>query len=197
MKRSLNRFASVVVLAAWICLFSSRYAAAYQANSQTKVTSRSKDSSPSQKTAKLDAGAAQKKSSAQNQTTSAPAADSAPVVPGITAFDDPKTTVIRNGGSREIRLQLIPTTTPEQAAQQRWQTKNLLLVTDDNLKRISKLQLDANQQDMLEQVHNYIDQARSADQTGETQRAQTLASKARQLSDDLAGVRTFLKFWPW
>jgi hypothetical protein len=38
---------------------------------------------------------------------------------------------------------------------------------------------------MLDQIHNYIDQARAADKAGDLQGAQTLASKARQLSDEL------------
>lgn len=120
----------------------------------------------------------------------------APAVPGVNDFA-PGKVVISNGGAKEIRLQLTPTMTPEEASLQRRQTRNLLLITNENLKRIAGHDLDANQQDMLEQVHNYMTQARAADKVGELQRAQILASKARQLSDDLAGVRTILKLWPW
>ncbi|MGH9565499.1 MAG: hypothetical protein ACRD4I_05920 [Candidatus Angelobacter sp.] len=126
----------------------------------------------------------------------AAAAASAPEVPGVNDFA-PGKIVVSNGGAKEVRLQLTPTTTPAEAAQQRQQTRNLLWISNENLKRIAGHDLNANQQDMLEQVHNYMIQARAADKAGELQRAQILASKARQLSDDLAGVRTILKLWPW
>ena len=119
----------------------------------------------------------------------------APSIPGVNAFE--QKTIIRNGGARDLRLQLTPTLTPDQAVKQRRQTRDLLAISNENLKRIAQVQLDDNQQDMLQEVHNYMEQARLADKAGELQRAQTLASKARQLSDDLAGVRTLLKLWPW
>jgi hypothetical protein len=155
-----------------------------------------KHSSPASSAAKPSSqrsrtAAGQKPNIARSQ-----AADAAPVVPGITAFP-PERTVVRNGGAQDIRLQLTPTSTPEQALRQRRETRDLLSVSIENLKRISQQQLDSNQQDMLQEVHNYIEQATLADKAGELQRAQTLASKARQLSDDLAGVRTILKLWPW
>jgi len=130
------------------------------------------------------------------QVPPAASATSAPAVPGVNDFA-PGKIVVSNGGAQEVRLQLTPTATPAEAAQQRQQIRNLIFITDENLKRIAGHDLDANQQDMLGQVHNYMTQARAADKAGELQRAQILASKARQLSDDLAGVRTILKLWPW
>jgi Tfp pilus assembly protein PilW len=130
------------------------------------------------------------------QVAPAPSSASAPAVPGVNDFT-PGKIVVSNGGAKEVRLQLTPTATPEEAAQQRQQTRNLLFISTENLKRIAGHDLDDNQQDMLEQVHNYMTQARAADKAGELQRAEILASKARQLSDDLAGVRTILKLWPW
>lgn len=122
-----------------------------------------------------------------------------PAVPSaLVGLDNgPEKTVVRNGGAQEIRLQLSPTSTPEQIAERRRQTHELLAVSTENLKKVSQLQLDANQQDMLEQVHNYMNQAKVADKSGELQRAVMLASKARQLSDDLVGARIFPKLWPW
>lgn len=130
------------------------------------------------------------------QVAPAASAASAPAVPGVNDFA-PGKIVVSNGGAKEVRLQLTPTATPAEAAQQRQQTRSLIFITDQNLKRIVGHELNPNQQDMLEQVHNYMTQARAADSAGEPQRAQILASKARQLSDDLAGVRTILKLWPW
>ncbi len=122
-----------------------------------------------------------------------------PAVPSALVGLDhgPEKTVVRNGGTQDIRLQLTPTSTPEQIAERRRQTHELLAVSTENLKKLSDSQLDANQQDMLQEVHNYMSQARVADKTGELQRAVMLASKARQLSDDLVGARIFPKLWPW
>lgn len=155
-------------------------------------------SSATPKTAKTRPRAQMKNQSSKSPRQAALAASSAsaPEVPGVNDFA-PGKVVISNGGAKEIRLQLTPTTTPEEAALQRRQTRNLLFISSENLKRIAGHNLDANQQDMLGQVHNYMAQARAADKAGELQRAQLLASKARQLSDDLAGVRTILKLWPW
>lgn len=155
--------------------------------------------SPSaQKIVKARPNARIKNQNSKSPLQVAPAASStsAPAVPGVNDFA-PGKIVISNGGAKEIRLQLTPTTTPAEAAQQRRQTRNLLLISNENLKRIAGHDLNANQQDMLEQVHNYMTQARAADKVGELQRAQILAYKARQLSDDLAGVRIILKLWPW
>jgi hypothetical protein len=157
-----------------------------------------KDTAPVQKTVKRPPSTRMK-----SQVSKAPlkvhptaASTSAPAVPGVNDFA-PGKVVISNGGAKEVRLQLTPTSTPAEAEEQRRQTRNLLWISNENLKRIAGHDLDANQQDMLEQVHNYMTQARVADKAGELQRAQILAYKARQLSDDLAGVRTILKLWPW
>ena len=157
-----------------------------------------KDTVPGQKTVKRPPSTRMK-----SQVSKAPlkvhptaASTSAPAVPGVNDFA-PGKIVISNGGAKEVRLQLTPTSTPAEAEEQRRQTRNLLWISNENLKRIAGHDLDANQQDMLEQVHNYMTQARVADKAGELQRAQILAYKARQLSDDLAGVRTILKLWPW
>jgi hypothetical protein len=154
----------------------------------------------SHKSAKAKSSVAQpaKKSAAaivKKDPNQPPAIPSALV--GLDENSGPEKTVIRNGGTQDIRLQLSPTSTPEQIAIWRRQTHELLGVSTDNLKKIAQLQLDANQQDMLEQVHNYMNQAKVADKSGELQRAQMLASKARQLSDDLVGARIFPKIWPW
>ncbi|HEY1462492.1 MAG TPA: hypothetical protein VGF44_03635 [Terriglobales bacterium] len=133
-----------------------------------------------------------KKHAARQDPNSPPSVPSA-----LVGIDIPEKKVIRNGGAQDIRLQLSPTSTPEQIAARRRQTHELLAVSTENLKKISQQELNANQQDMLEQVHNYMNQAKVADKSGELQRAVVLASKARQLSDDLVGARIFPKLWPW
>lgn len=178
----------ILAITGAICAVAPPLAVAYQVDHSQAQTDH-----PSAKPMHSRKNSAPAKGTAETEPASD--ASGAPVVPGLTEFSEK--TVVNNGGAREIRLQLTPTITAEQADQQRKETRNLLSISNENLKRISQLQLNANQQDMLQQVHNYMTQARSADKAGELQRAQTLASKARQLSDDLAGVRTILKLWPW
>lgn len=163
---------------------------------QTNTTPATDKSSSSSQQIKSDLSNSAAKAHPGKHLSAKPSSTgAAPSIPGVTAFE--QKIIIRNGGARDLRLQLTPTLTPDQAAKQRRQTRDLLSISNENLKRIAQIQLDDNQQDMLQEVHNYMEQARLADKAGELQRAQTLASKARQLSDDLAGVRTLLKLWPW
>lgn len=207
-----TKIAAVVALSGFLCLFSLPPVLGQATTAQTTAqqptpsensgqqtpapNKNSVHSSAAPKNAKARPNSRTKNSKSPHQVAPTASAASAPAVPGVNDFA-PGKVVISNGGAKEIRLQLTPTTTPEEASLQRRQTRNLLLITNENLKRIAGHDLDANQQDMLEQVHNYMTQARAADKVGELQRAQILASKARQLSDDLAGVRTILKLWPW
>ncbi len=94
--------------------------------------------------------------------------------------------VVRNGGANEGSAQLTPATTPAQARHQRASTASLLAATDANLKRVAGRQLTPAQQSMLEEIQTYMRQAKTAAASADTNRAQTLAYKARLLSDELA-----------
>jgi hypothetical protein len=94
--------------------------------------------------------------------------------------------VVRNGGANEGVAQLTPATSPVQAQQQRASTAWLLAATDANLKRVAGRQLTPAQQSMIEEIHTYMRQAKAAAASADTNRAQTLAYKARLLSDELA-----------
>jgi hypothetical protein len=98
----------------------------------------------------------------------------------------PEKKVVRNGGTADPVVQLAPGVSPEQASNQRQNTTQLLAATDANLKQISSRQLNATQQDSVGQIRKYMEQAKVAEQSGDEQRAQNLASKALLLSDDLA-----------
>jgi hypothetical protein len=74
----------------------------------------------------------------------------------------------------------------EMQAKQRAATEQLLSATEGNLKRIEGRQLDANQQAMLTQIRTYEKQSKAASASGDIERANTLAQKARLLSEDLA-----------
>jgi hypothetical protein len=73
----------------------------------------------------------------------------------------------------------------EQASRQRQSTTELLATTDSNLKQLAARQLNVTQQDSVSQIRKYMEQAKTAEDAGDVQRAQNLASKALLLSDDL------------
>ena len=75
-------------------------------------------------------------------------------------------------------------TTAEQAAQQR-STDQLTAATNENLKKLAGRQLTASQQDMENQINQFMDQAKKAVAAGDLERGHNLALKARLLSDEL------------
>jgi hypothetical protein len=62
----------------------------------------------------------------------------------------------------------------------------MLGATTQNLKKISSRQLNANQQDEVAQIHQFMDQSKAATAAGDLDRARTLAWKAQMLSEALA-----------
>lgn len=65
-------------------------------------------------------------------------------------------------------------------------TYQLLTSSEANLKQVSGRQLSANQQDTVNQIKSYIEQANAAAKGGDLQRAHNLAVKANLLSTELA-----------
>lgn len=94
--------------------------------------------------------------------------------------------VVRNGGADEALIQIAPQLTQEQQLHNRENTTELLATTDANLKSIAGRPLTPAQQGMLDQIHSYMRQSRSASDSGDLVRAHTLAFKAHLLSDELA-----------
>jgi hypothetical protein len=95
--------------------------------------------------------------------------------------------VVRNGGTAEPAVQLSPRLSDHQASQQRDTTNELLMATDTKLKQVSARRLSPAQQDTMAQIRSYIQQAKSASNAGELDRAHNLALKAHLLSDELVG----------
>lgn len=93
--------------------------------------------------------------------------------------------VVKNGGTADPAAQLAPGVSNEQASRQRRSTTELLATTDTNLKQLASRELNRTQQDSVSQIRKYMEQAKTAEETGDVQRAQNLASKALMLSDDL------------
>jgi hypothetical protein len=61
----------------------------------------------------------------------------------------------------------------------------MLESTEANLKKIAGRQLRQNQQDMVNQIHQFMDQSKTASDAGDLDRARTLAWKAQLLSEEL------------
>lgn len=97
----------------------------------------------------------------------------------------PRKKVVRNGSTADPVVQLAPSVTDQQASQQRQSTTQLLAATDANLSKISARQLSSSQQDMVNQIRNYVQQAKEAEKAGDLQRARNLAFKAQLLSDEV------------
>jgi len=94
--------------------------------------------------------------------------------------------VVRNGGTSDTSSQLAPGMSQEQAQHQRETTIHLLAITDTNLKSVAGRQLNPAQQNMFDQINTYVRQAKAANESGDIDRAHTLAFKAHLLSDELA-----------
>jgi hypothetical protein len=94
--------------------------------------------------------------------------------------------VVRNGGVKDDSTQLAPGMSKEQEFHQRETTSQLLATTDANLKKIAGRQLAPAQQDVVDQIHSYMRQAKTASDSGDLARAHTLAFKAHLLSAELS-----------
>jgi hypothetical protein len=93
----------------------------------------------------------------------------------------PAKVIVRQGGTSEPSVQLAGGTTAP-----RGDTANQMLATTEaNLKKITGQQLDSSQQDMVNQIHQFMEQSKAAVTDGDLERARTLAWKAQLLSDEL------------
>jgi hypothetical protein len=61
----------------------------------------------------------------------------------------------------------------------------MLDATETNLKKIAGRQLTTDQQGMVIQIHQFMDQSKTAVKDGDLERARTLAWKAQLLSEEL------------
>jgi len=96
----------------------------------------------------------------------------------------PPKKVVKNGGSEEPSIQLVGGTDADQASQQR-STEQLTTATDENLKKLTGRQLTPGQQDMVNQVKQFMDQSKTAVAAGNPERGHNLAQKAHLLSEEL------------
>ena len=97
----------------------------------------------------------------------------------------PPKRVVRDGSTTEPVNQISPSVPEQQASSQLQKTNDLLSAADTNLKSISGAQLNSNQEDMVKQVKTYMEQAKTAAEMGDLERANNLATKAQLLSAEL------------
>jgi len=110
--------------------------------------------------------------------------------PGVPMGDSPKPcspakVVVRQGGITEQSIQLAGGTGGNDASHKRDAAKSMLTATEENLKKMDGQPLTTAQQDSASQIRQFVKQSKSAIAAGDLERAQTLAWKAKLLSDDL------------
>ena len=97
----------------------------------------------------------------------------------------PPKVVVKDGGSDEPTIELTRGTSDQQASQQRYTTEQLRTETEENLKKLAGRQLTASQQEMVTQIKQFMDQAKSAVADEDLERGHSLAMKAHLLSEEL------------
>jgi hypothetical protein len=104
-----------------------------------------------------------------------------------TAAQPSHNVVVKNGSTSDPSIQFSTSLSPEEASREKQDTAGLLAKADANLRTLSGHQLNAGQQDTSAQVRSYMQQAKTAEESGDLQGAHNLALKAVLLSKDLAG----------
>jgi hypothetical protein len=95
---------------------------------------------------------------------------------------------VRKGGITEQSIQLAGGSSGDQTTQKRDAANQMLVATEENLKKAVGRQLSAAEQSSVSQIRQFVNQSKSALSTGDLERAQTLAWKAKVLSDDLISI---------
>jgi len=137
---------------------------------------------------KPDASGCDSTTTSTNSRTAAstPPASAGGATPAPVAANCPPTKVIvPHGGASDTSIQLAGGPVGDQASQKRQAAKQMLGSTEENLKKITGLQLSEAQQDTVKQIRQFMDQSKAALADGDLERGHTLAWKAQLLSEDL------------
>jgi hypothetical protein len=97
----------------------------------------------------------------------------------------PAKKIVRQGGSSEPTIQLVGGKNGPQSSADKDTANQLRGSAEENLKKIAGQQLTSSQQDMVEQIHQFVSQSKTAEDAGDTERARKLALKAQLLSEEL------------
>jgi hypothetical protein len=101
------------------------------------------------------------------------------------ASANPPKVVVKNGSTTDPTVTISPGLTQQQASSQRQSASQLIAGTDINLKKISGRQLSASQEEMVKQIQQYMEEAKTAGAAGDLEREHNLALKANLLSAEL------------
>jgi hypothetical protein len=123
------------------------------------------------------------KTNTANCPTATPAPNSAENPAPSNPCPPPKK-VVPHGGLNDPAVHVTGGTTAEQASHQR-STEQLKLATEENLKKIEGRQLSPAQQEMKNQIKQFMEQSKAAADAGDLDRAHNLALKAHLLSEEL------------
>ena len=96
----------------------------------------------------------------------------------------PKKVIVRQGGTSDPSIQL-GGPAGSGPSHDHDNTNQMLASADANLKKLDGQKLTADQQDVVTQIRQFMDQAKTADVSGDPERARTLAWKAQLLSEGL------------
>ena len=118
------------------------------------------------------------------QTPGAPA-NAAPANTTPAAKCPPEKKIVHEGGTTEPPIQLLGGPGGEQASHQRDTTDQLLGSVQNDLKKVAGRQLNSSQQEMVNQIQQFMEQSKAAVATGDVERGHNLAMKAHLLSAEL------------
>ena len=96
----------------------------------------------------------------------------------------PEKTIVPQGGVTEQSIQLAGGSAGDQT-QKRDAANQMIAATEQNLYKLTGRQLSNAERDSVIQIRQFVDQSRTALTAGNLERAQTLAWKAKLLSEDL------------
>ena len=113
----------------------------------------------------------------------------APSTPEAQKNCPPQKTIVRQGGIAEQSIQLAGGSPGGDTTQKRQSTNQMLVATEDNLKKAAGTELSAEQQNSVSQIRQFVTQSKSALAAADYERAHTFAWKAKVLSDDLVNPK--------
>ncbi len=96
----------------------------------------------------------------------------------------PSKIIVRQGGTSDPSIELAGAA-GTQTSNQRDAANQMLESTEANLKKLAGRQLSSEEQDMVNQIRQFIEQSKAAAGDGDLDRARTLAWKAQVLSQEL------------
>jgi hypothetical protein len=136
--------------------------------------------------AACDPAPANSKAPGSNPATASPQPGGAqsPPAPDPQKNCPPEKTIVRQGGITEQSIQLAGGSTGDQA-QKREAANQMIAATERNLYKLTGRQLSNAERDSVIQIRQFVEQSRTALTAGNLERAQTLAWKAKLLSEDL------------